>query len=68
MLLNFDLLTMRISITCFNMASFPLLFIRFLYSRNWYNYAKALDLIDSGYIEALIADKGYDVNYVIEAA
>ncbi|WP_175837540.1 hypothetical protein [Wolbachia endosymbiont of Litomosoides sigmodontis] len=50
------------------MASFPLLFIRFLYSRNWYNYAKALDLIDSGYIEALIADKGYDVNYVIEAA
>ncbi|WP_088414302.1 transposase [Wolbachia endosymbiont of Wuchereria bancrofti] len=32
------------------------------------DYSKALDLIDGGYVEALIADKGYDANYVVEVA
>ena len=32
------------------------------------DYVKALDLIDGKDMQALIADKGYDANYVIEAA
>ncbi len=32
------------------------------------DYVKALDLIEGKNMEALIADKGYDANYMIEAA
>ncbi|WP_353273845.1 transposase [Wolbachia endosymbiont (group A) of Ennomos erosarius] len=32
------------------------------------DYTKALDLIDFRRMEALIADKGYDANYMVEAA
>ncbi len=32
------------------------------------DYVKALDLINGKNMEALIADKGYDANYMIEAA
>ena len=32
------------------------------------DYAKALDLVDGRHMKARIADKGYDANYMVEAA
>jgi transposase len=32
------------------------------------DYIKALDLIDGFQMEALLADKGYDANYIVDAA